>query len=171
MDRAVEILNRGYPFAPLPATKRRYGPVEATAVFVRDGFIDRYSGERLVFPPVLRILSTKMPVAFPYHPNWKSNVTHSSFWELGATIDHLVPVTRGGKDEEENWITTSMARNSAKMNWSLDDLGWAIHPPGDFREWDGLLHWFIEYTAEYPEVCSNSALKQWRRAAVAIVTV
>jgi HNH endonuclease len=54
-----------------------------------------------------------------------------AFWEVGATIDHVVPVTRGGADDESNWVTTSMARNSAKMNWTLEELGWTLHPPGN----------------------------------------
>ncbi len=120
---------------------------ESTRVFVRDGFLDRYTGERLIFPPVLRVLSIVLPDKFPYHPNWKTVVTHPAFWKVGATIDHVVPVTRGGADDESNWVTTSMARNSAKMNWTLEELGWTLHPPGNFGEWDGLLHWFLEYTA------------------------
>ena len=137
-EEAVSVAKRDYPFAPESITKRHYGPVESTRLFVRDGFIDRYTGERLVFPPVLRILSVVLPAQFPFHPNWKTDVTHPAYWEVGATVDHLVPVTRGGADDESNWVTTSMARNSAKMNWSLEDLGWTLHPPGSMREWDGL---------------------------------
>jgi hypothetical protein len=40
-------------------------------VSCRGGFIDRYRGTRLVFPPVLRMLSLYLPDAFPYHPNGK----------------------------------------------------------------------------------------------------
>jgi hypothetical protein len=56
-------------------TKRNYGPFESTRVFVRDGFMDRYTGERLVFPQVLRTLSAELPGEFPYHPNWKTDVS------------------------------------------------------------------------------------------------
>jgi hypothetical protein len=49
---------------------------------------------------------------FPFHPNWKTEATHPAYWEVGATIDHMVPVTLGGADEPANWVTTSMARNS-----------------------------------------------------------
>src|SRR5262245_50143460 len=140
---ARELLRQCYPYAPEPIAKRRYGPVESTRVFVRDGFIDRYCGERLVFPPVLRVLSLVLGEAFPFHPNWKTEVTHPAYWEVGATVDHLVPVTRGGSDIEANWITTSMARNSAKMNWTLQELGWELHHPGSIDDWDELIVWFI----------------------------
>ena len=164
-DMAVAILKEHYPFAPEEITKRRYGPIESTRVFVRDGFIDRYSGERLIFLPVFRVLSVALPSEFPYHPNWKTDVTHPAYWEIGATVDHLVPVTRGGADDESNWITTSMAHNYAKMNWTLQELGWKLYPPGDMRSWDGLIHWFLEYTVKHPESLAYSSVRQWHRAA------
>lgn len=166
---AARVLRWDYPFAPEEVTTRRYGPVEATGVFVRDGFIDRYTGARLIFPPVLRIVSAILPSEFPFHPNWKTTATHPAFWEVGATVDHLVPVTRGGADNESNWVTTSMARNSAKMNWTLDELGWTLHPLGDLREWDGMVRWFLEYTEVYPETLSSSSIRQWHRAAVLVL--
>ena len=152
-------------------TVRRYGPVESTCVYIRDGFIDRYTGAQLIFPPVLRVVSAMLPSEFPFHPNWKTTKIHPAFWELGATVDHLVPVTRGGADDESNWVTISMARNSAKMNWTLDELRWTLHPPGDVREWDGMMRWFLEYTKEHPETSSNASVRQWYRAAELITGV
>jgi hypothetical protein len=163
--QAVSMLNLHYPFAPQPVSKRRYGPMESTRVFVRDGFIDRYSGERLIFPPVLRLLSSVLPEAFPYHPNWKTDATHPAYWEVAATVDHLVAVTRGGTDDEANLFTTSMAHNFAKMNWTLEELGWSLRPVGDLKAWDGLIHWFVEYASTHAELSVNSLLKQWLLAA------
>ena len=139
-------------------------------VIMRDGFVDRYSGERLVFPPVLRVISLVLPVDFPFHPNWKTDVTHPAFWEVGATVDHLVPVTRGGADDEANWVTTSMARNSAKMNWTLDELGWRLHAPGNIRRWDGMLGWFVGYAQAHPLVLEVPNVRQWHRAAQQVLT-
>jgi hypothetical protein len=36
-----------YPFEALNNAGRSYAPVQATRIFVRDGFVDRYSGARL----------------------------------------------------------------------------------------------------------------------------
>ena len=159
-DAAAHVLQQQYPFAPKEVASRRYGPTEATLAFVQDGFVDRYTGNMLIFPPVLRILSIVLPSEFPFHPNWKTDVTHPAYWEIGATVDHPVPVTRGGADDESNWVTTSVARNNAKMNWTLDELGWTLHPAGDVQEWDGLLHWFLEYTAAHPETVINNSIRQ-----------
>ena len=165
-DDAKSVLKRDYPFAPEQITSRKYGPLESTRVFIRDGFRDRYTGERLVFPPVFRALSLALPEEFPFHPNWKTDVTHPAYWEVGATVDHLMPVTRGGADDESNWVTTSMARNSAKMNWTLSELGWQLQPPGDIRAWDGLMRWFVEWTATHPEVLTlGGSVRGWRKAA------
>lgn len=30
------------------------------------------------------------------------------------TLDHIIPITRGGADDTNNFISTSMLRNSAK---------------------------------------------------------
>jgi len=165
-DQAISLLKRDYPFAPQPVTKRQYGPLESTRVFVRDGFIDRYTAERLVFPPVLRVISAELPVDFPYHPNWKTDVTHPAYWEIGATVDHLIPVSRGGADDDSNWVTTSMVRNSAKGNWTVAELGWILQAPGDFRDWDGLIH----CTKNRPELIAAASMREWHRAATLAVT-
>lgn len=169
-ERAVDTLTQSYPFLGTKNTPRRYGPGEATRIFVRDGFVDRYSGARVVFPPVLRAISVMLPEAFPFHPNWKMEVTHPAYWELTATIDHIEATSRGGADDESNWVTTSMARNSAKGNHSLEDLGWSLHPAGKMGDWDGLLHWYIAITESNPELIVDAAMKRWRQAAIEVLT-
>jgi hypothetical protein len=164
-DRA-SVLAREYPFEPTTNGGRRYSELEMTRIFFRDGFIDRYSGERLVFPGTLRLLSTLMPAEFPSHANWKMSDSHIVYWELFPTIDHVKPVARGGPDDDSNWVTTSMLRNSAKSSWTLEELGWTMHPPGSIEEWDGLTSWFVEYTAKNPGVVSTAYLRLWRAAAV-----
>ncbi len=166
---ARAVLLSHYPFLHEARIARSYGPREATRVFVRDGFIDRYYGDRLIFPPVLRLVSAELPRDFPYHPNWKTDETHPAYWELAATVDHLVPVSRGGADDESNWVTTSMAHNGAKMNWTLAQLGWTLHPCGDIEKWDGLARWFLEYGKEHPGAVRGQ-IRQWYRAAEAEMT-
>lgn len=168
--RAADIIQAEYPFIPHHATKRTCRPVDVVPVFVRDGFIDRYSGARLVFPPVLHLIHTLCPEAFPHHPAWRTEATHPAFNALAATIDHVVPVTMGGVDDPSNWVTTSMARNFAKSNFSLDELGWALHGPGDMSAWDGLIGWYVSFLRDQPELRKRPAIGRWFKAAARTVS-
>ena len=65
---AADIARNGYPFAPAHSTGRVYTETECTAIFVRDGFIDRYSGTQLIFPGAIRLLSRLLPAEFRFIP-------------------------------------------------------------------------------------------------------
>ena len=170
-NKASEIARRDYPFAPQSASKRSFSASAATSVFLRDGFLDRYSGTQLVFPGVLRLLSRLLPAEFPAHPNWKMSESHMIYWELFPTVDHLIPIARGGTDTADNWITTSMVLNSAKSNWTLEELRWTLLPPGDSNCWDGLLRWFIEFISSSPEHLADNYIKTWHSAAKRVTNV
>ena len=119
LSKASEIIQTQYPFRPLHNPGRQYSERQKTKIFIRDGFIDRYSGEKMIFPPVLRLLSILMPAEFPFHKNWKMSECHFGYWQLLPTVDHIIPIARDGADEESNWVCTSQLRNSAKSNWLL----------------------------------------------------
>ncbi len=164
-DDAPAIITSRYPFEAIAKAGRRYSEVEMMGVFTRDCFIDRYSGAKLVFPGVLRLLSVIMPAEFPFHPNWKTVACHPAYWDLFPTIDHVVPVARGGADDESNWATASMLSNAAKANWTIEELGWRLHPAGLMDDWDGLVGWFLDYCTAHPEVVAKSPyLRRWWRA-------
>jgi hypothetical protein len=86
---------------------------------------------------------------------------HPAFWQLAATVDHVVPVTLGGSNEEANLVTTSMQRNMAKGNFALEDLDWTLHPPG-VGSWDGLTAWFVGYVEDnLQSLIVDSQVKEW----------
>ena len=163
-DSAQALLGREMPFQPVTPVARRCTQGQALAIFLRDGFLCRYSGERLAFPGTLRLLSVLWPEQFPYHPNWKMSETHLAYWRIYPTVDHVVPVARGGPDDQTNWVTTSQLRNSAKSNWLLGELGWTLQPGGDLRDWDGLSGWFLEYIEAHPDLLGFPAIKSWYHA-------
>jgi hypothetical protein len=163
---ASDLLRAEYPFVPVARESRRYTEWQSLCVFTRDGFIDRYSGSRLVFPGVLRLLSRLLPGEFPFHPNWKMDETHPAFWDLFPTIDHVVPIARGGVDGEANWITTSMPQNAAKANWTLEELGWSLHAPGSLVEWDGLMGFFLEFFDSEKSQLDDAYLGRWHGMAL-----
>ncbi|WP_234707846.1 HNH endonuclease [Mycolicibacterium elephantis] len=153
---AKATLKSRYPFVPVEKIVRRYSERLSMELFLRDGFIDVYTGNRLINPGVLRLLHVLLGDDFPAHPNWKASETHIAFWELFPTVDHLVPVSRGGKDEKSNWVTASMLSNQAKAHWTVGELGWERHPPGAIEEWDGLSQWLVDYLAD-PTVLEGAA--------------
>ncbi|KXS42293.1 MAG: hypothetical protein AWU59_1707 [Methanolobus sp. T82-4] len=118
----------------------------------------------MVFPPVLRLLSNLMPVEFPFHNNWKMSECHFAYWQLLPTIDHIIPVSRGGEDNESNWVCTSQLRNSIKSSWLLEEVGWQLHEPGNLKEWDGLLNWFMLYVDIHPEILEDKYIHSWHNA-------
>jgi hypothetical protein len=164
-DAAAVILRDCYPFVPLANVGRHYSVRQMLAVFTRDGFVDRYSGMRLVCPATLRLISKRLPEQFPFQRNWRTDACHIGYWELCPTIDHLLPVSRGGTDDESNWVTTSMIRNAAKAAFTLDDLGWSLHPAGKMAEWDGLLGWFVDQANTHRAMLGDPYLRQWFGAA------
>ena len=173
VQAAKDIVKKKYPHNPRKKNERNnyQNLLKKTEIFRRDGFIDRYSGEKLIYPPVLKILSVLMEKEFPYQKNWKMSETHIAWWELIPTVDHVEPVARGGKDEKENWVCTSQLRNSAKSNWKLEDLGWEMKKKGDLKKWDGMMGWFMEYMkkAPPPKICKDKYIKKWHKAAKTVM--
>ena len=111
------------------------------------------------------MLSLLMPKELPYHPNWKQSETHPAFWELCPTIDHVIPIARGGRDDEANIVTTSILRNGAKANWVLEELGWPIERAPVASDWDGMLGWFMSQWKADEALHRNSYFVHWHRAA------
>ncbi len=137
-----------------------------TKVFLRDGFIDRYRGTKLIYPPALRLLSIYLPDKFPYHKNSKMSEGHIAYWELFPTIDHVMPVAMGGEDQESNWVCCSMLTNSIKSNWTIEQLQWELLPKGNLEDWDGMIHWFVEQVKSDKKLIEVPYIKKWFNAAL-----
>jgi len=90
--------------------------------------------------------------------------THTVYWELFPTIDHLIPIARGGQDLESNWVTTSMIRNSAKSNWTLEELNWKLHDSGQLNEWNGLINCFLDLSDKNSLYEKDSYISAWKVA-------
>lgn len=158
----VDFANSNYPFIENFPQKRQYSKNQMCKIFLRDGFIDRYSGDKLLFPGLIKILTNEFPDIFKYHRNWKMAETHMIYWDLFPTIDHLLPIARGGVDNENNWVTTSMTRNSAKSNWTINEIGWELHEKGQLENWDGLVNYFIELTNKNLDYEKDNYIREWK---------
>lgn len=160
----IDFAEENYPFINNLIQKRQYSKHQMCNVFLRDGFIDRYSGDKLIFPGLIKILTLEFSDVFKYHRNWKMSETHMIYWDLFPTIDHLIPVSRGGQDNDSNWITTSMIRNSAKSNWTVEEIGWKLLDKGQLDTWDGLVSYFIDLTDKNPDYEKDNNVKEWKVA-------
>jgi 5-methylcytosine-specific restriction endonuclease McrA len=168
-EKAQNLAMADYPFQFHSKEQRKITLLQSVKLFLRDGFIDRYSGQRLVYPGLFRLLSQIMPQEFPFQKNWKMSECHIAYYELMPTIDHVIPVARGGSNDETNWVTTSMLRNSAKSNWILEELGWSLFPAGNLKDWDGLTSLYIELFESSLEsqsvLLQNKVLSNWYKLA------
>ena len=81
-QKAEELVGSRYPFAPPVDRRKAFTRFARTRVFLRNGFVDRYSGDRLFFPPVLEVISASIPDAFPSHQNGKMANCHVAHYEL-----------------------------------------------------------------------------------------
>lgn len=161
---AKAIICEEYPHTYFEIEKRSYTVEQKMNQFISDGFIDRYTGKKLLNPGILKIISYYFPEEFPYHAHWKMSQTHIAYWELIPTIDHIYPIAKGGKDDEKNWVTTSMKNNSIKSNYTIDDINWNLYPKGNISDWDGLTSVFLKLVENDNELLKDAYIKVWYKA-------
>lgn len=77
----------------------------------------------------------------------------------------------GGTNDYDNLVCTSMLRNSEKTNFTLEELGWCIYPPGDYHDWDGMTNWFIQYVIENGYLMESNYIKKWYIAAKSVLNL
>jgi hypothetical protein len=164
IDDAQKLIGENYKHEFIRYDKRSMNNFEKLKVYLNDGFVDRYTGKRLLFPSVLRILSIKLKDVFPFHKNWKMSDCHMAYWEYMPTCDHVIPVARGGKDVPENIITTSQKMNSVKSGFLIEEIGLRLHEKGDLTNWDGMIVWYLEYVKKNNDILKDDYINNWHGA-------
>jgi hypothetical protein len=142
IKEAEHLINTEYKHDFIKYEARSMSADEKLKIYLRDGFIDRYTGRKLLFPNVLWILTSELGTSFPFHANWKMSECHIAYWELMPTCDHALPIARGGLDTPENILTTCQIMNSAKSNFLIEEVGFSVYPCGTLSEWDGMIGWY-----------------------------
>ncbi len=160
-EDAKLLIQSKYPHEHIEIEKRSYTLKQKMNQFLKDGFIDRYTGQRLINPGMLKVITYYFPEEFPYDPHWKMTKTHIAYWNLIPTIDHVFPIALGGIDDPSNWVTTSMKNNSIKSNYSLDEMNWNLYETGNLNNWDGLTKLFIEIVEKNSDLLKDSYIKSW----------
>ena len=169
LENAKKLIQEEYPFVLKAVKKRQYSVAQKMEQFWYDGFIDRYSGERLINPGILKVLSNLLPDIFPYQPHWSMTSCHQAYWDVFPTIDHIEPIARGGDDNKGNWVTTSMRHNAIKSNWTLEQLDWKLHDRGDIKEWNGLTDLFVEIVEADESLQKDPYIKRWYDASLKVL--
>ncbi|MHB1000753.1 MAG: HNH endonuclease [Armatimonadota bacterium] len=143
-------------------TRLSASPELQFSIFKRDSFICRYCGSKTLFIPVLRAVSELLPDAFPYHLHWKLSDCHVAYWQYGASIDHVIPVARGGSSKDEcNLVTSCYKCNSIKNYWLLEELRWSLQPAAN-DDWDGLSS-MLKPICESNGLSDSKYFRQWIR--------
>ena len=108
-------------------------------VFCRDYWHCRYCSDSVFFSPILKILESISPGHGYYHPNGKSDGMIPLFANKFASVDHIIPVTRGGENSIENYVTSCWECNlmyGNKTHKKGKPLPNPINSSG--TKWDGL---------------------------------
>ena len=126
------------PTEKAPKVAARMPPGEATKkLFAQDGWRCRFCHCRVVPPRVRTAMRAALPGAIP----WSETVGyHGAFFAISASVDHVVPHSAGGTNEEENLVTACWSCQFGRGAWSLQEVGLLdprARPP--VRDgWDGL---------------------------------
>lgn len=164
IQKGKALLRKYLPF--IPTTKNAYGKINVNydgtpyiasgrlsspslsqkikrGIYLRDNYNCRYSGLRMFNPGLLSLLAFIYSEELPYQfPNGRFSETHQNMWDLGASPDHILPVTHHMDDtynNQENLICCSNALNLLYKNrHPLEVLGWRILSRESIdKNWDG----------------------------------
>ena len=132
-------------------------PVEPLRTWSADCWRCRYCEELVFFAPAFRVLARRFGNHGYFHPNWKPNESPLLI-KRGASIDHVLAVTRGGQNTLDNYVSACWECNLAKSN----DAGWTP-TPRQSSSWDGLLAAFVGL-ARSGDYVPDATDKKWLHA-------
>ena len=108
-------------------------------VFCRDNWHCRYCSDSVFFSPILKVLGAISPGHGYYHPNGKSDEMIPLFANKFASVDHITPVTKGGENNLDNYVTSCWECNLKYGNKTTEE-GKPLPNPitSSDAKWDGL---------------------------------
>lgn len=127
-------------FTPVPEEGRPRMPNASRAmeVFARDGFRCRFCESKVIVKDAHRVFATFLPVEARFGST--NDTKHFGLATLTASIDHLVPYSRGGDNSDSNLVTACGPCQYGRNRWTLEEV--QILNPFDYPPivdgWDGL---------------------------------
>jgi 5-methylcytosine-specific restriction endonuclease McrA len=126
----------------LPKTERDPTRMPGAAVqrqiFTRDGWRCRFCGVRVISVAARRRLRTWFPDVIPWPRRERER--HAALFFLEASIDHVFPHSRGGTNDETNFVTACYCCQHGRGQFLLEEselLDPRLFPPM-VDGWDGL---------------------------------
>lgn len=127
---------------PLPKEARDPGRMPSKevqySIFWRDGWRCRYCGIKVISTAARKVLIG----IFPEQTKWvaKEFQRHSSLFAMAASLDHIMPHSRGGKNEISNFVTACYCCQFGRGNFTLEEVQFnnPLQRPPVVTGWDGL---------------------------------
>ena len=131
-------------------TKRTSIPkADQLHVFNRDNWTCKYCGDPVFFSPTLKLLEDKSPGHGYYQGHGKTGEMLELFRTKWASVDHIIPVTKGGQNNIENYATAcwdcNLTLNDAVENKPEPDK---INQDNIDTNWDGLVSLYLKLAPE-----------------------
>jgi len=105
-------------------------------VWKRDSWHCRYCGKPVFFSPTLKLLDQINPNHTYYHKNGKTGKMLELFQKMWASVDHIVPISKGGENEIDNYATACWKCNlKFREKMVGKDKSNPLDP--EAKEWDG----------------------------------
>ncbi len=119
-------------------TTRMPGGKKEREIFAKDGWRCRYCGTRVISKDARKIIKEE----FPIETHWasKESERHTALHSQAASLDHIIPHSRGGKNEYSNFITACGPCQFGRNCWTLEEVGFSDprDRPPVVDGWDGL---------------------------------
>lgn len=156
-------------------SKKRVSPPKKLqlTIYRRDKWLCHWCKRPVIFAPAFKLLQLDLSASgfsslAYFHSNWARRDA-PLLDELGATIDHVQPFSRGGTCGEENFRTACWKCNMRKSDNPLEI--WEQRekrPPikgkyGEPEAWDGLTTLFMALAQRNPSVLTATD-RDWLRA-------
>jgi len=131
------------PKNPVPkserSTTRMPSPKKQTEIFQRDGWRCRYCGTRVISRAARKVFILNFPVETHWVSSYKYG-GHSALLSQGVSLDHIRPISRGGDNEPDNFVTACGTCQFGRNQWTLEEVGFTNPKdrPPVVDGWDGL---------------------------------
>jgi len=108
------------------------------SIFERDGWRCRFCGIKVIS----REARKKIVEYFPKETHWgnKEFGRHPTLYLLSVSLDHVLPHSRGGKNDEANFVTACYGCQFGRGEWTIEES--ELLDPREFHpivdDWDGL---------------------------------